>query len=302
VTFSRLLVATAAVLCLLVVPASSSASSRDFESRFGLEAGHGYQLIVFAEGDTVRVEVGSPHSLFPESLLTPRSLTAYVARGTVTRRRIAASFGKFGRIDVRFHQIGKVAVLSAKEHCLGPDHITRQEGVFVGGIKFEGENRYVALHAHRAPGVVFTPLSLHCPAARDRPEARKRSRPVVPVGVGYSHRFLVASWRHAVASAELYAEVDRGSVFTSVNVEESLGRVAEYHFGLAVSRPQVFTVDNALTRATLDPPPPFHGMGTYNAAPDGSSSWTGSLSVAFPGTPRWSLTSEQFKVSLGGGL
>lgn len=301
-TFRRLLVTTFAALCLLVAPASSPASSRGFESRFGLKVGHGYQLIVFAEGDTIRIEVGSPRSLSPDNLFAPRSLTAYVARGTVTRRRIAASFGKFGRIDVRFHQIGRAVALPAREHCRGPDHFTRQEGLFVGGIRFEGEHRYVAVHAPRAPGVVFSPLSLHCPPAHARPATPERARPVAPVGIGYSHRFLFAFWRHVVASAHLEAEVDRGHVFTSAYVEESLGQVAEYRFALAVSRPQVFAVDNALTRATLAPPAPFHGEGTYEAAPDGTKSWTGSLSVSFPGAPRWPLTGEQFKVSLGGGL
>ena len=298
----RLLAATFAVLCLLVAPAASSASSRGFESRFGLEAGHGYQFVVFAQGDTVRIEIGSPHSLYPERLFTPQSVTSYVARGTVTRRRIAASFGRFGRIDVRFHQFGKAVALPAKKHCRSPDHFTRQEGVFVGGIRFEGENRYVALHAQRAPGTVFSPLSLHCSHAHARPAARKRARPVVPVGLGYGHRFLVASWERAVSSTELYAEVFRGLVFTSVIVDESMGRIAEYHYDSAVSHSQAFAVDNALTRATLAPPAPFHGEGAYEAAPDGSKSWTGSLSASFPGLPRLPLTGEQFKVSLGGGL
>jgi hypothetical protein len=302
VTLRWSFVAIFAALCLLLAPATSPASSRGFESRFVLEAGHGHQFVVFARGDTVQVDIGTPHSLFPESLFTPQSLTAYVARGTVTRRRIAASFGKFGRIDVRFRQIGKAVALPAKEHCRGVDHYTRQEGVFVGDIRFEGENRYVVLHSHRAPGLVFGPLGLHCSHARARAAAQKRARPVVSLDPGRSHKFLSASWRRPVASAELSAEVDRGRAFTSVEVEESLGRVLEDRFALAVSRPQVFAVDNALTRATLAPPAPFHGEGTYEAAPDGSKSWTGSLSVSFPGTPHWPLTGEQFKVSLGGGL
>jgi hypothetical protein len=297
-----LLVASFAALCMLIAPAASSASPRGFESRLLLEAGHGYQFVVYAHGDTVRIEIGTPRSLFPERLFTPRSITAYVTRGTVTRRRIVASFGGFGKIDVRFRQFGKTVALPAQKHCRGADHFTRREGAFVGGIRFEGEHRYVALHAHRAPGVVFSPLSLHCSHPHARPAARKRARPVAPVGIGHGHRFLAASWRHAVSSTELYAEVFRGFVFTNVNFEESLGRVAEYHYDLAVSHRQAFAVDNALTRATLAPPPPFHGEGAYEAAPDGSKSWTGSLSASFPGLPRLPLTGEQFKVSLGGGL
>lgn len=295
-----------AVLCALGFPATSLATSRSFESRFELDAGHGYHLAVTGTGDTVMVEVGSPRSLHLASLgenqFTSLKLTAYAARGTVTRNRIVASFGEFGRIDVRFHPSGKAVALPAKEHCLGVDHRTRQRGMYVGEIRFEGEHRYVAVRTHRAAGRVSDPLRLHCFSDRTQALASERARTVNPVSVGRSRSFLWASWRHAVDSTELYVEPDRHRLFTRAFVEESLGRMAEFHFALAVSRRQIFRFDNALTRATLAPPAPFHGKATYEAAPDGSKSWTGSLSVSFPGAPHWPLTGEQFKVSLGAGL
>lgn len=299
------LAAMLAALCLVFLPVSASASPRGFEARFELEADHGYRLAVSGSGDTVIVEVGRPRSLHPGALprdrLTSQSLTAYVARGTVTPRRIAASFGKFGRIDVRFRPTGKAVALPVGDHCRGPDHFTSRRGVFAGGIEFEGEHRYVAVRAHRAPGRVRSPLRLHCLSGRFRTSATRRERPVGPDG-GSPHETLAAVWRHAVSSTELYSFADRRRAFTVAVVEESLGRMAEFHQGLTLSRPQVFAIDNALTKATLAPPPPFHGTGTYEAAPDGSKSWTGSLSVSFPGAPRRPLTGEQFKVSVSAGL
>jgi hypothetical protein len=295
-----------AALCALVFPATSPAASRSFESRFELDADHGYHLAVAGKGSTVMVEVGSPRALHVGSLgenqLTSLTLTAYAARGTVTRHRIIASFGKFGRIEVRFHPNGKAVALPAKKHCFGADHLTRQRGTYVGEIRFEGEHRYVAVRTHRAAGRVTNPVRLHCFSGRTQALASERARTVTPVPAGHSHGFLWASWRHAIDSTELYVEPDRHRLFTRAFAEESLGQMAEFHFALAVSHRQVFALDNALTRATLAPPEPFDGKGIYEAAPDGSKSWTGSLSVSFPGAPHWPLTGEQFKVSLGGGL
>jgi hypothetical protein len=220
----------------------------------------------------------------------------------VARGRISASFGKFGRIDVRFHPTGKAVALPAKGHCFGADHFTVQRGVFAGRIRFVGEHRYVALHAQRAAGRVRSPVRLHCFSRRARASASERARTVVPMPAGHPRGFLAASWRHAVDSTVIYVEHHRQRVFTTAFSEESLGQMAEFHLAVAVSGPRVFTIDNALTRATLTPPAPFHGVGTYAAGPDGSKSWTGSLSVSFLGAPRWPLAGEQFKVTLGAGL
>lgn len=283
-----------------------SRSARGFESRFELDAGHGYRLVVSARGETVVAEVARPGSLRGQQLqrdgLGSQSLTLYAARGTVTRRRIVASFGGFGKIDVRFRPRGKAVALPRPHRCRGGDRFTRQRGMFVGGIRFEGERHYVAVHTHRAPGRVRSPLRLHCSSGRFRTSAGRRQRPLEQPSAGGFRGVLLASSRHAVKSTELYAFVNRRRIFTAAVVEESLGRVAEFHLGLSVSRPRVFSVDSALTLATLAPPPPFHGKGTYRAAPDGSKAWTGPLSVSFPGAPRWPLTGEQFRVVLGAGF
>lgn len=298
------LLALVAALCLLAFPATSAAISRDFEPRFELGVGHGHHLAVSGRGETVSIEVGSPESLHLRSLrhFAALSLTAYVARGTVTRHRMAASFGKFGSIDVRFHPTGKAVALPPRQHCLGVDHFTSQRGVFVGRIRFEGEHHYVTLHTHRAAGRVRTPAELHCFSRRARPSTGERARTVVPPPAGHSRSFLLASWRHPRDATELYVERDRRHVFTTAFTEESLGQMAEFHLAAAVSGPRVLSVDDALTRATLAPPGPFRGKGIYEAGPDGSKSWTGSLSVSFLGAPHWPLAGEQFKVSLGAGL
>jgi len=84
--------------------------------------------------------------------------------------------------------------------------------------------------------------------------------------------------------------------------EESLGRMAILHYALEIVSGSVISHDDALTSATLAPPRPFHGKGIYRAAPDGTKTWSGSLSAAFPGRPRLALTGPEFAATLEAGF
>jgi hypothetical protein len=140
-------------------------------------------------------------------------------------------------------------------------------------------------------------LRLHCKPPRFHSRTGSLQRAVHQVDFG-SHASLSASWRQGVVSTNLFSFGIREAQLTAAFTEESLGSVALIHLGLAISRPTILTVDDALTSASLTPPAPFHGKGTYSAAPDGTKTWTGPLSVTFPGAPRWPLTGEQFKVKV----
>ena len=50
-----------------------------------------------------------------------------------------------------------------------------------------------------------------------------------------------------------------------------------------------FAYDGALGSATVAPPPPFSGSGSFLRHADGSTSWTGSLSAPVPGLGQVSL-------------
>jgi hypothetical protein len=280
----------------------ASPASPNLVSRFAIKIGHGYEMAVIGRGQAVQVEIGRPSSLQQGSpdaspIGTSEALSFYIARGTVTPHRIAASFGKFGRVDVRFRPTGPPIESRFQRRCRGADHFTTQRGAFVGSIRFTGESNFVTAHSHRAPGRVRTPLHLDCAAPRSQSRASSLQRSIHPIDFG-PDASLSASWRHGVDSAGLFSFGIRKAQLTAVITEESLGSVALIHLGLAISKPKVLTVDDALTSATLTPPAPFHGKGTYSAAPDGTKTWTGPLSVTFPDAPRWPLTGEQFKVKV----
>lgn len=274
-----------------------------FESRLDLNAKHGYEITVIGRGNVVALEVTQPvphPTLFERLFQLDRAATAYVVRGTVTPRRIKASFGKLGAVDVRFRPSGKLARSHRHRHCRGADHFTSQLGVFVGSIRFSGENHYVAMRAHRAKGRVRSPLSLRCGSGSFLPfGARQRKVAQHP---GFSPTILIAGWREATASTELFVLRSRGITLYLAIGERNTGRMARVRYGQTTAPSKTFFLNDPVTAARIRPPPPFHGRAVYRATADGTTSWSGPLTIAVPGAPRLPLTGEPFEVNLDAGF
>jgi hypothetical protein len=221
-------------------------------------------------------------------------VAAYVTRGTVTPARIEGSFGRFGSVAVRFQPVQ--AVKQDPRRCLGHSRYTVRYGTFAGHIRFAGEGDYVTVRAHRARGHVRTPLHLRCRGRRS-PGSWSRDHATG----GPSNRDLAlldAEDRSPTASTSILAFQIRKLALLLALREESKGRMAEVRYAVAILPASILSHDDALTSATLTPPRPFDGKGIYTAAPDGTTTWTGSLSVAFPGAPKQPLTGAEFAAQL----
>jgi ribosomal protein L35AE/L33A len=270
------------------------------ESRFALKTRQGYEVVVIAVRDTVVLEVARTRSDASTSLSKGRALTAYVAHGTVTPGRIEATFGRLGKVSVRFHPSGRVVRSKPPRHCKGA-RFTRRFGVFTGTVRFTGENHYVAVRAHRAKGLTRSPLYLNCAIRNFHADARRLSRHVGR-WPKFTPTILAAFWRQVVSSTDFFSfQIGKKTLYLAVT-EESKGSMAEVRYAAVVAPSKTFVSDDALTSATVRPPAPFHGTGSYAAAPDGMKSWTGSLSVSLPGTPRFPLTGPQFEEMLASGF
>ena len=267
--------------------------SGQFMPKFDLHVHGGYDVSVLGVGSAAIVEVTHGHA---------RAATAYIARGTVTPGRIQASFGDLGKVSMRFRPSGQASLSKPLRSCGGASLYRSRLGVFGGDFQFKGENSYISVHAHRAKGAIRESLAPHCgrrgPHGSDRSVARSSSDGFQSI----EPEFLAAGWRHGVR-AESFAAIGFGkSLLYLAFVEQSEGALAKIQFAFASGPSKALSIDDALTQARVTPPAPFKGTGTYRAAPDGTTSWTGPLSVNLPGAGHFPLTGPEFKAEIGAGF
>ena len=260
---------------------------------FVMKASHHYMVSVFAEGNTVMIEVERPHE---------RALTAYAVKGTVTSGLVQANFGALGSISMHFQP--RRGSVRRRDFCHGTPHTIDRRGTYSGHARIKGENNYVSLAAHRAEGKLETssPSSCSDDPLFLRGQAASTSSRHHPKNTVKRPRLLFAGWREGVNSVLFAALTERTSTHYVTLVEQSLGRMGIFHFAAAAAPPRVFALDDAITSAKLSGRKPFGGEATYTAAPDGSTSWEGSLSADFPGYPDFPLTGPQFKVEVEAGF
>lgn len=256
--------------------------ARSYRSGFQVEAAGGYDVGVSNFGSSVIFVVSQGHG---EHL----SQTLYLARGVATPRRLQATFGQFGKVKMRFREA------SAHRVCDGPFGLIRHKGVWVGNLRFKGEGGYVSVRLHRAVGGILEPIGLSGLCLRNLRHHRHSH------GGGHilfnSPAALFAESREGVDTTGVLALEFLGLSAVLASHEESRGKLAIIREAFVSTHP-AFHVNEAATAAKLAPPAPFHGTGRYRAAPDGTYTWSGGLSVNFPGAPRFPLTGPQFKVFL----
>jgi hypothetical protein len=254
-----------------------------FNSGFTVSADHHYEVRVFTFGSAVILEVmrESRHRL---------TATAYLARGVATPHRLQATFGKFGKISMRFRPPRKGARM--KSICRFGERMAKHRGLYVGHLDFKGEDGYVSLDLHRAKGSIVTPAGRchrhHLTQAQIERILEFLFEPVAG---------LLATAREGVSSTSILSLKSKDRTVFFASHEETHGKLAIIRFASARAE-KGFGVNEAVTSAQLSPPAPFHGTGHYHAGPDGTTRWTGGLSVNFPGAPRFPLAGPAFKVLL----
>lgn len=253
-----------------------------FRSGFVLEA-DGYRVGVSTFGSAVYLEVWRGHR-------GKRIATSYLARGVARPERLQATFGNFGKVKMRFRPSRHRTWAGRRRSCRGANRFIKKHGVFRGSLRFRGEGGYVTVRIHRARGAVVIPA----------PKCRKRRG---GPGFDFDLNFfqpkvaLLSVMRMGIdATAFLALEGRRNTQFVATT-EESRGRLAIVRIAVLRKHSPVRT-NEALTTAKLTPPAPFHGTARYRAYPDGATSWSGDLSVNFPGAPRFPLTGPSWETFL----
>jgi hypothetical protein len=257
-------------------------------AQFSARASNGYSIQVEGSGRRVTLSAAGP-----------AGTATYRVPGRVSTGGIAANFGKRGRVDVRFKPSRRKKVETPPNRCRGKARVTRW-GVFVGTIRFAGERGYTRLRRSRAPGRTRT-------ISRWRCKPRKNSGADKPPGVfeqddGGSDLIVleVSNRQNGLEVGAISAPVQGGEAVSLVaaGLDERRKRMRISRFALEFVEEEAFVVDDALTTATLAPPPPFAGVGTFQRGADASRIWSGSLSVMLPGTPRISLVGPSYRTRL----
>jgi hypothetical protein len=315
------LAATAAVLCGSQAVAATTPHGVPRNRalvELELENRDGYTIAVAGFGQTVALSVARGRH--------PSASTTYLAHGTVTPTSIRASFADRGRIAVRFLPTGRAIRAKPQSRCGAPrDGVIGRHGVFVGELQFHGEGGYTSADVHRARGrsVDFRAFvsCLLAPVRRGRRAAL--SVETIPVGLpgfgapglygtaapaagvrthpsgGPRVTTLFADGRLPLARTAFAAQArGAGRVRFLALDERSEGSIAIVRYAQARAPSPTFVSDDALSLASVTPPPPFSGTGTLQRGDAGDKSWTGSLAVSFPGAPKLPLTGQLFSTSL----
>jgi hypothetical protein len=218
-----------------------------------------------------------------------RTMTSYLARGVARPERLQATFGKFGKVSMRFHRSRNRA---PGKSCRFGRTFTRQHGLFVGNLRFRGEQGYVSVRLHRAKGGILR-VGKRC-HVHHHP---RFDQAFFEALFAKPEASMLAISREGVDSSALLAiAAKKKSSFFAVH-EESRGKLAIIRLAI-VHRPGKLRLNEALTAGSLVPPPPFRGTGRYRAFADGTQTWAGDLSVNFPGAPRFPLTGPSFETLL----
>jgi len=256
---------------------------------FRLTGSNGYRITVASQGATAFLSATQPGGPRRRQVAS----STYIARGKVSPAAIDASFGDLGKVAMRFHPSGTVTHGKPRRGCRGPDRFTIRSGVFIGTLRFRGEDGYTSVEAHRVKGKVTTPLSLSCAGGFSEAGSRPKA------GQGNAKRTtLFAGWHSGVKAMYFEAIAQHGKARFLAATEQTEGSLAIYRFASALASPLTFAFGSTLGFASITPPPPFSGTGSLQRNADGSRAWTGSLAVSFPGDPSVPFTGPQFKTQL----
>lgn len=270
--------AAIALLGGLVWPAASGAASAEFTA----QGSNGYTIRVKGGGGKV--------ALTAAGFLQAAS---YTVPGRITRRGVVANFGRRGMIDVRFKPGHRSRIETPPNRCRGKPRVKRW-GSFVGTIRFSGERGFTRLRVRRAGGSTQVSPRWRCErrgragAAGLSASAAKSEDASVVWEVADRRRGLEAS---ALSSAFF------GVVFFA-SLEEKRKRMQIRRSTFVPAKDRAFVFDESLAIATLRPPRPFAGKGTFRRRPGHPPSWTGSLSLVLPGTTRISLIGKRYRPRL----
>jgi hypothetical protein len=302
----RLVVAAGAVLLTLALVASASAKVDAHRRHVEIRRPTSRAILSLGEVDGLEVGVifeEPDHAIllvttFDQETQAGAS-TGYGAHfhGSLPGGRLTARFGAIGSISVRFRPDGKGRSGRRAKNCQGR-RPRAEDGSFVGRISLRGEDDYFHVSARTASAYLDRTFRLRCDVKRQSPDYPSESlREAVEPGIG----FTLGTGGGSLATLEVGAR--EGGRRVGLRAAHMAGappgaevQAVEFEYqgdmpvgrGAWAPKSPPGTLVTSLPgehppTAVLRPAEPFSGEGEYLASSRTSHSWSGDLSVQFPG-------------------
>lgn len=227
----------------------------------------------------------------------------YRVAGHLIGGRLNASFGRFGRVAMRFQP----TELPEPEPVIPPTcrgkRATRQEGHFVGSVRFRSETGLIAVRERSVKATVFNSYRLVCPREQGNGQtggkflqkgysllARSKGRPAAPAFTVFKEDPHQRRFHYSSEDANY-----------SASATERRGRMTVTRSVTTTADPETFAVGPPgakPTSASISPPPPFSGTARAEENPGGGTAWTGDLAVELPELGIVPLTGGDYQADL----
>lgn len=248
-------------------------------------------------------------------------VASYMVRGKVSRHRIRADFGRFGRVRLRFHGRPHPFPTTGGDdrrqsttirRCRGRKP-QREVGRFHGAIEFDGQRGFTRLAVGGVKGELRRSYRQVCRIVPRRKQAAVARSSAAGGPSTFTIALLSARARVGRTLTRFSAinleppagiRLPGDSLFSIVvaSVKEKVGRVRVFRSTFFAAGPGQVRISRRgvrPARAKVALGPPFEGSARFRGGTDASpASWTGSLGVRLPGTGLLPLTGPHFRASL----
>jgi hypothetical protein len=283
----------AAALFVLVIAAGSLAlpSAAMATKSFPVAKEHAPRISLSLKSEGFSIAIGGVDGRVRLVAEDNQGLAVYTVDGHVSTRRMKATFGHLGRIDVRLKRSGtRVTPAGSRGAC----RTEVQHGVFIGAIEFRGEDEFIRVDSRRAKGTMRCRMGTGC--SRRRGDEMDKALGQIPLNLPVLAAFTPRSQVVFGALGSNRRERPKLTFFVGGTVERR-GAMKIQRAAFVEGTHDSFAFDADLNQARVMPPKPFRGTAEF--ARDGSSTaWSGDLSVMLPGTEPVPLIGEAFTAEL----
>ncbi|HET8814862.1 MAG TPA: hypothetical protein VFM51_07895 [Solirubrobacterales bacterium] len=269
-----------ALTAALALPGGAAGKPAELKlSSFKIQGSNGYDFEVVAIRDGLRNRIAVVS-------VASGSTAASYRVPLDPESGIHATFGLLGHLDVRFERRRKL-VERPEPGC----RWVFEGGVFRGSFQFVGEGGYTSGEAIDPQGEVLRLPNSFCGFGNFR-----LARIPIP---GLSETVLAARAENDDRTTSFEASRfnrERTALF-SASLSERVGEMKIERSAYARGGAETFFRTNS-SRASVFPPSPFRGSAKFRDPAQAPPTWTGSLSVSFPGAPDVPLAGEAFWAKL----